>query len=275
MSTTQKPTALVTGVSSGIGKATALALISEGYTVFGTSRRADVGASSDGIQLLKLDVTDDQSVADAVDAVIQKTGRIDLLVNNAGFGVIGGAEESSIVQAKGVFETNLFGVIRMSRAVLPIMRKQGAGRIINISSVLGFIPNPYMALYVASKHALEGYSESLDHEVRTFGVRVLLVQPGYTKTSFEANMVASDEPLPEYKQTLVSVKKLIAGVMAKADDPKIVAKAIVLAASALKPKVRYPAGGTAKQLSFLRRFIPATAFDKTLRKQMKLAPTNG
>jgi NAD(P)-dependent dehydrogenase (short-subunit alcohol dehydrogenase family) len=172
--------ALVTGASSGIGEATAERLAKAGYKVYGTSRRgAQAGKRS--FEMLPLDVTSDESVEAAVSDVMRRDGRIDLLVNNAGFGVApAGAEESSIDQARSIFETNFFGLIRMTRAVVPHMRRQGSGRIINIGSVLGFLPMPYGALYAATKHAVEGYSESLDHELRTRGIRVWLVPiPAY------------------------------------------------------------------------------------------------
>src|SRR5438270_1177989 len=172
--------ALVTGASSGIGEASARALLGSGFTVYGTSRSAVAGDERDGVVFLPLDVTDDESVAAAVREVLDRSGRIDVLVNNAGLGVAGAAEESSVEQARALFETNLFGSIRMTRAVLPHMREQRSGRIINVSSIVGLIPVPYMALYASSKHALEGYSESVDHEVREHGVRVLLVEPGFT-----------------------------------------------------------------------------------------------
>ena len=165
-----RPVAIVTGASAGIGGATARALHAAGYRVFGTYRKPS-GTRAPGIEYLTCDVTSDDSVQAAVGAVLSQAGRIDLLVNNAGVGLVGGAEESSLEQAKSLFDVNLFGVIRMTKAVLPAMRKQGAGRIVNISSVLGLIPAPFMALYAASKHALEGYSESLDHEVRSSGVQ--------------------------------------------------------------------------------------------------------
>src|SRR3954454_23510528 len=170
--------ALVTGASSGIGEAAARALVGAGVTVYGTTRGAPPGERRGDVVFLPLDVTDDESVADAVRQVLDRSGRIDVLVNNAGLGVAGAAEESSVEQARALFETNVFGSIRTTRAVLPHMREQRSGRIINVSSLLGFMPAPYMALYAATKHAIEGYSESLDHEVREHGVRVLLVEPG-------------------------------------------------------------------------------------------------
>src|SRR3954447_22177537 len=148
--------ALVTGASSGIGEAAAQALVGAGFTVYGTSRKSVAGEKRDGIVLLPLDVTDDESVARAVGEVLDLSGRIDVLVNNAGFGTAGAAEESSVEQARALFDTNLFGSIRMTRAVLPHMREQGSGRVINVSSVLGLVPAPFMALYAASKHAIEG-----------------------------------------------------------------------------------------------------------------------
>src|SRR4051795_12235437 len=190
--------ALVTGASSGIGEAAARELVDAGFTVYGTNRKAVAGEQRDGVTFLPLDVTDDASVAIAVGDVLARSGRIDVLVNNAGFGVAGAAEESSVEQARALFETNVFGLMRVTRAVLPVMRAQGSGRIINVSSIVGLIPVPFMALYASSKHALEGYSESLDHEVREHGVRVLLVEPGFTKTAFDAT--PADEPLPLYAQ---------------------------------------------------------------------------
>src|SRR5260221_9813067 len=145
MNKTNPGVALVTGASSGIGRATAIALQNAGFRVFGTSRRA-VTERSDGVTMLTCDVTDDASVAKLVNEVLAKAGRIDLLVNNAGVGLFGGAEESSIAQAKALFEVNVFGVFRMTNAVLPIMRRQGKGRIVNLSSAHGFIPAPYFAL---------------------------------------------------------------------------------------------------------------------------------
>src|SRR4249919_1882622 len=193
--TMQSKTALVTGASSGIGEATAQRLVMAGYKVYGTSRRA-AKASQRSFELLPLDVTSDESVAATVGEVLRAEGRIDLLVNNAGFGIApAAAEESSIEQARSIFETNFFGIVRMTRAVVPHMRQQGSGRIVNIGSVLGFFPMPYNALYAATKHAIEGYSESLDHELRTWGIRVSVIEPAYIKTTFDANFLEPDATL--------------------------------------------------------------------------------
>src|SRR5271169_6963479 len=198
--TAARPVALVTGATSGIGKAAALALADAGFEVIGTGRNTARITPRGGVTYLDLDVSSDESVAAVVQQVIERFGRLDVLVNNAGIGSAGAAEENSVVQAQGVFDVNVFGLIRMTRAVLPHMRAQGSGRIINISSVLGFIPAPYMAVYAASKHAVEGYSESLDHEVREHGVRVLLVQPAVTSIPFDTNLVQADTPLSAYAQ---------------------------------------------------------------------------
>ena len=159
----------------------------------------------------------------------------------------------------------------MTRAVLPHMREQGSGRIINVSSVLGFLPAPFMALYAATKHAMEGYSESLDHEVRDHGVRVLLVEPGYTKTSFDANSAAADEPLRLYARRREASDALVAAAVRAGDEPAVVGQVIVVAATDTRPKLRYPAGPLARRVSKLRRYVPPAIFDKQIRKQLELA----
>lgn len=258
--------ALITGASGGIGLASGLALIRAGYRVFGTSRQASA-ERSDGLTMLSCDVTNDASVAKAVEQVLAKAGRIDLLVNNAGLGLLGGAEESSIAQAKALFDVNVFGVLRVTNAVLPAMRRQGKGRIINLSSVLGLIPAPYSALYASTKHAIEGYSESLDHELRPFGIRVVLVEPAYTRTSFEDNTAKPDQLLAIYDSARAGMNEITRKAMIAGDTPDVVAKTILEAATASLPKGRYAAGKMARKVSLLRRFVPASAFDKSLRKQ--------
>jgi NAD(P)-dependent dehydrogenase (short-subunit alcohol dehydrogenase family) len=265
-----KAVALVTGASSGIGQATAERLATAGYQVYGTSRRgAQAGQRS--FEMLPLDVTSDDSVQAAVKEVIRSAGRIDLLVNNAGFSVApAGAEESSMEQARSIFETNFFGLVRMTRAVVPHMRHQGSGRIINIGSVLGFLPRPFDALYAATKHAIEGYSESLDHELRTRGIRVSVIEPGYTKTQFDANLLEPDSKLDEYREARAVLGKQLKEVLAAADEPAVVADVVLEAASAARPKLRYTAGGVAGRLRLLRRFAPAGVVDAGIRKELRL-----
>jgi NAD(P)-dependent dehydrogenase (short-subunit alcohol dehydrogenase family) len=270
MAKLERKIAIVTGASSGIGQATAERLAAAGYKVYGTSRRrAQSGQRS--FEMLPLDVTSDASVAAAVTEVMRVEGHIDLLVNNAGFGVApAGAEESSIDQARSIFDTNFFGIVRMTRAVVPHMRRHGSGRIINIGSVLGFLPMPYGALYAATKHAIEGYSESLDHELRTRGIRVSVVEPAYTKTQFDANFLEPDAKLDEYREIRAALAKRLKEVMAAADQPSVVADVVLQAASAAHPKLRYAAGSRASRLRLLRRFAPAGVMDAGIRRDLRL-----
>jgi len=265
--------AVVTGASSGIGQATAKRLAGVGYKVYGTSRRG-TQAGQPAFQMLPLDITRDDSVEAAVKDLMLWEGRIDVLVNNAGFGVApAGAEESSIEQAQSIFDTNFFGIVRMTRAVVPHMRRQGGGRIINIGSVLGLLPAPYMALYAASKHAIEGYSESLDHELRTRGIRVSVIEPSYTKTQFDANLLEPDAKLDEYREVRAALGERLKEVMAAADQPDVVADVVLQAVSAAHPKLRYTAGGLALRLRLLRRFAPAGLVDAGIRKHHQLDAT--
>ena len=261
--------AIVTGASSGIGKTTAEALARKGYRVFGTSRSVRSNGPA-GVEMVACDVTSQQSVDQLVAHVLAQAGRIDLVVNNAGLGLVGAAEESSIKQVQALFDVNLFGVMRVINAVLPSMRKQGSGRIINLSSALGLAPGPYLAHYSATKHALEGYSEALDHELRGFGIRVTLIEPAYTRTDMESNSLEVDAPLPDYNAIRASMFARNAQMLATGDDPGVVAQTILRAAQDQAPRLRYPAGKVANQVSLLRRLVPAKMFDKSLRKQLGL-----
>lgn len=267
----QQKTAFVTGASSGIGKAAALALTKAGYRVVGTSRRAQPGEVRDGVRLVVCDVTSDASVVEAVAEAQTYLGRLDLVVNSAGFGILGAAEESSIEQVRALFETNVLGVVRVSNAVLPIMRRQRSGRILNIGSGLGLIPAPFNSHYSATKHALEGYSESLDHEVRGFGVRVVVIEPGTTSTSFESSAVPSDAPLADYDALRAKYNVAFTKAMKAADTAEGVAETILKAASDRVPQLRYASGKVAQQGAFARRFLPRPLFDKALHAQFGLS----
>jgi NAD(P)-dependent dehydrogenase (short-subunit alcohol dehydrogenase family) len=268
--TQRAPVVLITGTSSGIGQAIAGAFVAKGFEVFGTSRNPQRTEPIAGVELLALDVSDAASVTAAVSTVIERAGRIDVLVNNAGVGVFGAAEESSIAQAQDLFDTNFFGLIRVTNAVLPHLRAQRSGRIINIGSVLGFLPAPYGALYAASKHAVEGYSESLDHETREFGVRVSVVEPGYTDTAFDANAADPDSPIESYVPLREHVKETLIKSVRTGDDPSVVARVVLKAATSRTPKLRYPAGPLARQLTVLKKFAPAALLDKGIRKANRL-----
>jgi short-subunit dehydrogenase len=267
-------TALITGASSGIGKLTALALTKAGYRVIGTSRSAKPDEVRDGIRMIACDVTSEASVAAAVLQAHAELGHIDVLINNAGVGVTGAAEESSIAQVQGLFETNFHGVVRVTNAILPIMRSQGHGRILNVGSGLGLIPAPYNAYYSATKHAIEGYSESLDHEVREFGIRVAVIEPGATQTSFEASTTLADKPLKAYDTSRAKYLVAFGKAMAVADTAQSVAETIVYAANHTALRLRYPSGKSAQQGAFARRFLPRSLFDKILHKQFGLGAGN-
>lgn len=270
MTPSSHPVALITGASSGIGRASAVALAKVGYRVFGSSRKP-MQSPANGITMLVADVTDDASVQALIAEVMSAAGRIDLLVNNAGYALSGAAEESSIGQVQALFETNFHGVVRMTNAVLPIMRAQEAGRILNVGSVAGLIPGPFGAYYSASKHAIEGYSESLDHEVRPFGIRVAVIEPWATKTSIEANSPQGDRPVAAYAQTIARFRMAFDAAMAAGDTAEDVAATIVAAARDQSPRLRYPSGKAARQTAFARRFLPRSMFDRTLRKQFNIA----
>ena len=266
----KKRVALVTGTSSGIGEASAHKLLAAGYTVYGTSRRGSL-TDTHPFPILTLDVTDDTSVEAAIDELLRREGQLDVLVNNAGFGVApAAAEESSIEQAIRIFDTNFLGIVRLTRAVIPHMRRQGRGRIINMGSILGIVPLPYAALYTASKHAVEGYSGALDHELRTQGIRVSVIEPAYIKTQFEANNVEPDARLKEYEDIRAKLARVVSKAMAEAESPEVVADVVVKAAQTSRPKLRYTAGILAGKLNFILRFMPAKVLDKVVRNSLQL-----
>lgn len=263
--------ALITGASGGIGLAAGVALLRAGYRVFGTSRHAAPGGIRQGIRMLRCDVTDDASVKQMIKDLVGLAGRIDVLVNNAGRSLIGAAEESSLDQAQSLFDINVFGIIRTTTEVLPVMRKQGHGRIINISSVAGFLPGPYTALYNATKHAVEGYSESLDHELRTFGIRVSLVEPVFTRTALEENGDKPDRILSVYDKGRAAMNATWRNGIAAGDPVEAVADKVVQAATEKQPSIRYTPGKVAGRLRLMRRFVPEKMFEKSFRKQMGVA----
>lgn len=270
----KRKSVLVTGISSGIGRSIAQLLVDEGFRVFGTARDPGKVELIEGGEVVKLDVTKAASVDVAVQAVLRKAGgELYGLVNNAGYALVGALEETILEEVHEQFETNFFGVLRMVKAVIPVMRQQGSGRIINISSVLGVIPAPYMGVYSASKHALEGYSETLDHEVRQFGIRVSLVEPGFTKTSLGANGKTADTVLGDYaiqrKQALASIQRQISN----GANPRLVAKAVRHALTADTPRLRYRVGGSTNLVIALKWLLPEPAFHQVIRRIFQLHQT--
>ena len=260
---------IVTGVSSGIGRVTAQRFAARGSKVYGTVRRKADVPPIPGVTLLEMDVRDAASVTQAVQQVIANEDRIDVLVNNAGVSLVGAVEETSIAEAQSLFDANVFGVLRTIQAVLPQMRAQGAGRIVNLSSVLGFLPAPYMGLYAASKHAVEGLSESLDHETRQFGVRVVLVEPSYTRTNLDINAPKAARKITAYDSERSNAAGAVANQLGTAPLPDTVAATIVEAAFGTW-KMRRTPKGQAALLSKLRRFMPAGPVDAAIRKGLNL-----
>lgn len=261
---------VITGVSSGIGRAAATKFAQKGCQVFGTVRNTEKAQAIPGVALIEMDIREESSVRRGIDAIVAQAGRIDVLVNSAGVTLLGATEETSVSEAQTLFDTNLFGLLRTIQAVLPHMRKRRSGRIVNVSSVLGFLPAPYMGLYSASKHAVEGFSETLDHEVRQFGIRVALVEPSFTKTNLDLNAPHAAAKMAAYDVERSTVSKAIQKSVQNAPAPDGVAGVIVDAALG-DWRMRRTPKGEASLLAKLRRFMPAGPVEKGLRKTFGLA----
>lgn len=265
--------ALVTGASSGIGEAGARQLAADGFTVYGAARRADrlQSLESDGIRPLVMDVTDDESMAAGVNRIIEESGRLDLLVNNAGYGSYGALEDVSIDEARRQFEVNVFGAARLMQLTLPYMRQQGSGTIINVTSMGGKIYTPLGSWYHATKFALEALSDCVRLEVAPFGVDVVIIEPGGIRTEWGA--IAGDT-LKETSGTgpYADQAGAMAGTLAGegtarfSSDPSVIAKAISKAASAKRPRTRYAVGFGAKPLIGLHDLLPDRAFDALIKR---------
>lgn len=260
---------VVTGVSSGIGRASAEKLAKRGCRVFGTVRSIARMTPLAGVELVEMDVRDDASVRTAIHTIIERAGHIDVLVNNAGGTLVGAVEETSVSEATALFDTNVFSILRTTQAVLPHMRAQRRGRIVNISSVLGFLPAPYMGLYAASKHAVEGLTETLDHETRQFGIRVTLVEPSFTRTNLDINAPQATAKITDYDRERALASRAVVDSVKAAPEPDSVANTVVDAALGAWRMRRIPPG-EASLLSKLRRFMPAGPVDASLRKKFWL-----
>lgn len=261
---------VVTGVSSGIGRAAAKKFAKRDCQVFGTVRSIENASPLPGVELVEMDVCDDASVRRGIEFIIARTKRIDVLVNNAGTSMLGAVEETSTAEAASLFDTNVLGIVRTTQAVLTHMRAQRGGRIVNVSSVLGFLPAPYMGLYSATKHAVEGLTETLDHEVRQFGIRVTLVEPSFTKTNLDINAPQTSSKIADYDHERDLASRSVVNSVKGAPEPDGVAKTIVEAALGAWRMRRTPTG-QASLLSKLRRFMPAGPVDASLRKAFGLA----
>lgn len=267
---------LVTGASSGIGRACAIALSRNGHTVYGTTRRepADVRAEvrrgvdpSCHLEFLRVDVTDTQAVQDAVGQILAASGRIDALINCAGFGNAGAIEDSTAADLLAVLDTNLLGTLRCCRAVLPQMRRQCSGTIVNISSIAGRMGIPFQGSYSASKHAVEGMTEALRMEVRPFGVNVVLVEPGDFKTGFterrQITSLAKDNPVyaSQMRRSLSVMEKDEQG----GATPEPVARLVARILETASPRVRYVAGPVSEKVAAgLKRVLPSRWFERIL-----------
>lgn len=268
--------ALVTGASSGIGAETAKALLAAGYTVYAGARRVERmrQLATAGAKLLALDVTDDASMVAAVDIILRNTGRIDLLVNNAGYGSYGSLEDVPLDEGRRQFEVNVFGLARLTQLVLPTMRAMHAGRIINVGSIAGKVGEPFGAWYHATKFAVEGLSDSLRMELRPFGIDVIVIEPGAILT--EWNGIARDGLIKYSGGTAYGDgARAHANMLLSTESgslpspPSVVAKTILKSATSKKPKTRYATGGGARFVLLLRSLLSDRGFDSLLRLMSK------
>ena len=269
--------AVVTGSSGGIGLATSLALARSGYLTYATMRnlakRKSIQSLAEKqhlpIRTVQLDVTDENSVKNAIQSILSESEGIDLLVNNAGYGLTGAFEDIGIDEIKALYETNLFGVIRVTQGVLPIMRKQGSGRIINISSGAGRIGYPGGSAYVSSKFALEGLTESMAYEIEQFGIKAVLVEPGFVRTNFGENMVIAkkaQDPNSPYSQMMIQMRSssVRSRMVENASDADLVASVVVEAATAKEPNFRYLAGKDVQQLVTAKKNMSDEEFQRMI-----------
>ena len=261
---------LITGASSGVGQSTARLLSERGYKVFGTSRNPANANSVRGVEMLSLDVRADESVRACVEAVLGQGGRLDVLINNAGYELAGALEELSLQEGRAQFETNFFGVVRMVNAVLPIMRRQNRGHIINVSSLTGLSAIPFMGMYSASKFALEGYTEALRHEAKPFNIHVSLTEAGFLKTPMMSNRQVGAHRMPEYDSWRQRALDTIRASEERAPGPELVADTLAEIMSSEAPRLRYLIGRQAKSVTRLRRFLPAGIFEQGVRHTFSL-----
>ena len=268
---------LITGCSTGIGRATATRLARKGWTVYASARRPETIEDLEGCEKLQLDVTDESSMRAAVDHIEERHGSIGALVNNAGYGVHGAFETTDLDDARVQFETNFFGMARLTQMALPAMRAAGRGRIINMSSMGGKITFPGGAFYHASKHAVEAMSDALRFEVGGFGIRVVVIEPGLIKTPFVDTAIGSvthapdsDDPYSKFNQDLMlRIENAYRGRMSRlaASPPESVARVIERALRSYRPRTRYIVTPGARVILVLRRLLPDKAFDAVVGSQ--------
>jgi short-subunit dehydrogenase len=271
-----KKVVLITGASAGFGRASAEHLAALGHRVYGTSRRAqfpESTGSSSSVQMLPMDVCDDDSVDRAVRFVHEREGRIDVVVNNAGVGLAGAVENTSVDEAKALFDTNFFGALRVCRAALPILREQRSGLIVNISSLGGLVTIPFQGFYSASKYALESMSDAMRMELRAFGVDVVLLEPGDFKTGFTESRIFAAEAGDGsvYQESCQRAVAVMEHDEQNGADPKQLAELLEKIISSPAPGNRYPVGALGQRWAVAaRRFIPSALMDRALRAIYKV-----
>jgi short-subunit dehydrogenase len=272
-----KNTILITGASSGMGKETALQLIKDGHIVYGAARRVESMKElvDNGGHAIKMDVTNEETIKQGVEQLIQEQGKIDILINNAGYAIYGAVEDTSMEDARRQFEVNIFGLARLTQLVLPHMREQKSGKIINISSMGGKIYTPLGAWYHATKHALEGWSDALRLEVKQFNIDVVIVEPGAIATEFGDVMLepmlsrSGEGPYSHIAQSMANATRSSYEKKGASSPPSVIANVISKAIEAKRPRTRYVAGKMAKPLMFIRKHLSDRAFDRIMLSQVK------
>jgi len=268
-----KKVALVTGASSGIGESAAVLLKNDGFVVYGAARRVEKmeALKLKGIEIISLDVTNEESMVNCVNTILEKEGRLDVLVNNAGYGSYGAVEDVSLEEARRQFDVNIFGLARLTQMVLPYMRANGYGKIVNISSMGGKVYTPFGAWYHATKHALEGFSDCLRLETAAYGIDVIIIEPGGIATPW--GVIASENlkktsGTGAYAEAANKVADSTARMYQsnRLSKPSLIAKTIRKAVTARKPRTRYAVGMGAKPSIFMRKILSDRAFDAIIRR---------
>ena len=265
-------TALITGASSGIGKETAKALLAKGYRVYGAARRVEQMKDLEelGATILGMDVSKEEDIQSAVEQIKREQGGIDVLINNAGYGIQGSMEDTLIEDGRALFDVNLFGLARLTQLALPSMRRKGAGRIINVSSAAGRTYVPLASWYVASKYALEGWSDCLRNELAPFGIQVVIIEPGSIETEFDEVSLrrmeerAGDGPYADMTRRFIAKTSDIGG-----SHPSVISNAILHAIESKKPKSRYVAGKMAKPSILMLKWLGDGFYDRMLASMLK------
>lgn len=273
-----KKVILITGASSGIGKDTALSLIEEGHIVYGAARRLEMMQDiiQAGGHAIKMDILKDRNIDDVVNQIINEQNRIDILINNAGYGLWGAVETISIDEAKRQFDVNIFGLAYLTKKIIPFMREQKSGKIINMSSMGGKVYTPFGAWYHATKYALEGWSDCLRIELKSFGIDVILIEPGVIKTEFQDVMMDSTVERSigtPYEKKLKALEKATQEMYARGigSPPSTITKLIIKAINSHNPKRRYVGGLFAKPMLFIKKWFGDKMYEKAIMSQIKKA----